>query len=378
VDFAIDITGQFGPRQHVINQLRSPIATIRSQPVFARDPHQFEPDQHPVPPPSPSSPPAKPAPPAQTRPTIPSPPPGTTTQSTTPKPQQPRANPPASLRSRRRSTSSRSNYGRSSSKDTDIEYHNFQGVLQVTTAPKHIPRIFHSIWLGSPLPKEYGDFRASWVRHNPGWELMCWSDENLPELINRREYDSMISYAGKADIVRVELLARWGGVYVDADFECLQSIEPICAGSALWLSSDTDGSITNSIIGSVPGHPFIEALVEAIPLSVASQARASCYDTTGPGLFTRVYEERCRSGLPVPIVLPRAWFFPYGGHERHRRYERFPDAYAVHHWGGSWLSNYDTPKERVRRLLMKSRLTRRLLYSYHSLKQIGPWASRSR
>lgn len=248
----------------------------------------------------------------------------------------------------------------------------------MTNAPKTIPRIFHSIWLGGTLPKEYGEFRMSWLRYNPGWELMCWSDENLPALKNGREYDLITSYAGKADIVRCELLARYGGVYIDADFECLQSIESVCAGRTLWLSSDTDGQITNSIIGSIPGHPFIEAIIEAIPASVTSRPGQSCAETTGPGLFTRVYEERTRAGLPVPTVLPRTWFFPYGGDERHRRYEAFPDAYAVHHWGGTWLSDYHTPKQKIRRLLMRSRLTRCLLYAYHRLKRIGQGASARR
>jgi len=244
----------------------------------------------------------------------------------------------------------------------------YQSMFQMNVDLGTIPKIFHSVWLGGAFPREYREFRASWCRHNPDWELMCWSDENLPELRLKHEYEAMSTYAGKADIVRLELLANLGGVYVDADFECCKSIEPICSGRSLWLS-EVNGRIENGIIGSVPAHSFIEALIQAIPDSVASQPGESCLVTTGPVLLTRVYNERCRAGLPVPVVLPREWFFPYSGEERHRRYETFPDAYAVHHWGGSWLPTYASPKEKIRRVLMKSAATRRLLYAYHRLKR---------
>jgi hypothetical protein len=39
---------------------------------------------------------------------------------------------------------------------------------------------------------------------------------------------------------------------------------------------------------------------------------------------------------PEVTIFPARLFYPYQWHERWRRYEEFPDAYAVHHWWLTW------------------------------------------
>ena len=231
-----------------------------------------------------------------------------------------------------------------------------------------IPRTFHSIWMGKAMPKEYIQLRQTWINCHPGWTLHDWNERNMPTLVNQREFDEARSYSEKSDIARVELLYRFGGVYIDTDFECFKNIEDLIGASALWVGQDEDDRICNGIMGSVAGHPFLEKVIAAIPESIASHPDDSPVVRTGPVLLDRTYKSSLAVGDPVPDVMPREYFFPYRGDERHRRYEVFPDAYAAHHWGGSWRSAYDSPKERLRRILMKLRLTRSLLYLYHGMK----------
>ena len=228
-----------------------------------------------------------------------------------------------------------------------------------------IPRTFHAIWMGDKMPKEYVAFRQSWLRLHPGWTLREWNEENMPPLVNQRAFDEVRTYSEKSDIARVELLYNYGGVYVDADFECFKNIEELIGSSTLWVGQDEDDRITGSIMGAVAGHGFLEKVMSAIPGSIRDHAAEGPVSTTGPALLDRIYKSCRAAGDPVPDVMPRELFFPYRGDERHRRYEVFPDAYAAHHWGGSWHTNYDSPKEVVRRALMKRKATRSLLYAYH-------------
>lgn len=228
-----------------------------------------------------------------------------------------------------------------------------------------IPRTFHSIWMGKQIPKEYVVFRQSWLTLHPGWTLREWSEGNMPVLANQREFDDARSYSEKSDIARVELLYKYGGVYIDTDFECFKNIEELIDSSELWVGQDEDDRICGGIMGSVAGHPFLAKVIAAIPTSIASHPDDSPVVTTGPLLLDRVYKSSLAAGEPVPDVMPREYFFPYRGDERHRRYERFPNAYAAHHWGGSWRTDYNSPKEVARRYLMKHRSTRSLLYFYH-------------
>src|SRR2546429_5904594 len=123
-----------------------------------------------------------------------------------------------------------------------------------------IPRVFHQIWLGpNPLPEEYQRYQQTWLDCHPGWELRMWTEENLPEGLRRPEaYEKLRAPAERANILRLELLWRFGGVYVDTDFECLRSIEPLIGDAELFITLAKPGRVNNALMGSVPAHSVID------------------------------------------------------------------------------------------------------------------------
>ena len=94
-----------------------------------------------------------------------------------------------------------------------------------------IPRIFHQIWVGpNPFPEEFAAYQQTWVDHHPDWELRFWTEENLPtssELRRPEVAERLRAPWERADILRLEVVWRHGGVHVDTDFECLRPIEPL-------------------------------------------------------------------------------------------------------------------------------------------------------
>jgi hypothetical protein len=150
-------------------------------------------------------------------------------------------------------------------------------------------------------------------------------------------FDSAPSLAQRSDIARYELLLRYGGVYVDTDFECLRCLEDLLCGLEAFVGTENGEHLTNSLIGSIPGHPLIGEIVEAIPKSIAANPQGLVNQTTGPSLLTAVvnaHPDLCE-GLRV---FDAEIFYPYLHNEIYRRGEEFQRAYAVHHWAGSWLS----------------------------------------
>ena len=89
------------------------------------------------------------------------------------------------------------------------------------------------VWLGpDPLPAEFEPFLESWRRHHPDWELKLWGEDNLPADLRRAEvYDTERQPVERADILRLELIWRFGGVYVDTDFECYRPIDELIEGA---------------------------------------------------------------------------------------------------------------------------------------------------
>ena len=187
-----------------------------------------------------------------------------------------------------------------------------------------IPRVFHQIWLGSePFPDEFVPYRQSWLEHHPGWELKLWTEDNLPGDLRRPEARELLrNPAERSDILRYELLWRLGGVYVDTDFECLRSIEPLIHASDVFAGYFKPGRVNNALIGSIAGHPFAErALGEIRPRTTWGTLDK---DLTGPPFLARVLAE-----FPDVELFDPSVFYPRTERQREQ-------AYAVHHRARSW------------------------------------------
>ena len=185
-----------------------------------------------------------------------------------------------------------------------------------------IPRVFHQIWLGpNPLPDPFAAYQRSWLDHHPGWELRMWTEENLPRDVRRREvFDRLRVPAERADVLRLELLWRFGGVYMDVDFECLRSIEPLIDDVDFFTAALERDRVNNALIGSVAGHPILDrALDEIRPREFHGYKKEA-----GPIFFDRLIKE-----YPEVKVFSKEIFYPKGHEVREH-------GYAVHHNANSW------------------------------------------
>jgi hypothetical protein len=88
-----------------------------------------------------------------------------------------------------------------------------------------IPRILHWVWVGGggDIPAKFHPMMESWRRLHPAWQTVIWTDDKVTwELRNQALMLQADTYAELSDIVRLEVMERFGGVYVDTDFEALQ------------------------------------------------------------------------------------------------------------------------------------------------------------
>ena len=201
-----------------------------------------------------------------------------------------------------------------------------------------IPKIFHRIWLGgTPMPAEFQAFGASWSDLHPGWEMWNWygfTQELVDSFRNWHLLHKCRNNAQAADLLRYELLWRYGGVYLDTDFECQKNIEPLLIADATFVGAgEKPGMLSAGFIAAEPQHPLIDRCRELIDVRIdLSQVQAH---TTGPGMITAAWKEFNTD--PRVVAYGPEFFYPYPWNEKHRRHETFPDAYAIHHWAGSWL-----------------------------------------
>jgi len=156
-----------------------------------------------------------------------------------------------------------------------------------------IPKLIHFIWLG---PKPYPDYALEtlqeWIQLNPGYQIYLWIDDpnnQIPphdQMVIKRvgidfrlnflqkEYEAHQTYAGKSDILRLELLYEFGGVYTDYDNRCCRNLDVLLHSVSLFGMYEHDTKlllledpvtrdlieprISNCILGAAPKHPLFE------------------------------------------------------------------------------------------------------------------------
>jgi mannosyltransferase OCH1-like enzyme len=235
-----------------------------------------------------------------------------------------------------------------------------------------IPRILHQVWVGpDPLPQEFQEYRESWRRHHPGWDMRLWTEESLPgDLVRPEAYERLRNPSERSDILRLEVLFRFGGVYVDTDVECLRPIDPLLQeGVDFFVGYVKPGKVNTAVTGATPGHPILErAIRELRPVTEYG------YDTraTGPPFVSELLREH-----PEVTFDPRELFYPETDAEREQ-------AYAVHHLAASW-KDPEVWKTRVQRRQQKLTEARERIEELESLVGLrGPsagiraWRSRLR
>jgi len=197
------------------------------------------------------------------------------------------------------------------------------------------------VWVGGPLPAAARKMIDSWKHHHPGWEFRLWTDTNLPPMPHLGPYfQASPTRAGQADILRCEIVYAHGGIYVDADMECLRPIENLLGGCRCFVACEYDPSrhgltgptgINNNIFGAVPKHPAILDVMQQIP----SVYYAADPLSSGPALFRHVMHRRTDVR-----IFEKSIFNPLLPQEAHARTpgdpEAFPDSYAVHWCYSTW------------------------------------------
>ena len=206
-----------------------------------------------------------------------------------------------------------------------------------------IPKKIHQIWLGGPLPEKYKKFQQSWIENHPDWEYKLWTDKDIEELnlINIKYYKNGKNLGEKSDIARLEILYRFGGLYIDTDFECLRPFDILHHCCEFYAGCDAINTfvVYNGLIGSKPNHPILKRSIENIPTS--THHRETMFKT-GPHFLTGCILQELMSCDQPWIIFPTTYFYPWPcRHRNNNKREEIekwikPESFAIHHWYVSW------------------------------------------
>ncbi len=144
-----------------------------------------------------------------------------------------------------------------------------------------IPPVIHYCWFGNnPKPDCFARCLDSWRRFAPECRIREWNETNLPnpEAPFLRDAIAAEAWAFVSDFVRVQILAEYGGVYVDTDQELTAPLAPLLQ-NRLFLEFEKN-TVAFGIAGAEPGHPLLLRLAEQYRTATFQPTRTIVQRTT--------------------------------------------------------------------------------------------------
>ena len=235
-----------------------------------------------------------------------------------------------------------------------------------------IPKIIHQTWKTKDLPDDVMKFHLQIKELHPGWDVRLWTDEDNLELVkehfphlldiyNALEYNIM-----RADIIRYMYMTKFGGYYLDLDYEVFIPFDDKTSQPDLMLpvSSEENGNIIlgNSIFASVPQHAFWKDVLEDFqnfPPTKKFSNKFEVLKLTGPDFISKIYFRAAEKYNGY--LVPKNIYHPDHTLVNKRHYQKklqSKGTRGIHHCQGSWLSENNSLMNLLSRAI--SSLKRRL------------------
>ena len=141
--------------------------------------------------------------------------------------------------------------------------------MPVTTEIQHnIPKVIHHIWVGGDPPdwvqRSWAGWR--WFLDGTDWDLRIWTDEEVVAnpIFKRTLYEGRkrgVHPRGISNMLRVQIVALFGGLYVDVDCIPLGNLDELAGAQRSWVAcapkSRRQLQMENSAFGFSQGHLFL-------------------------------------------------------------------------------------------------------------------------
>jgi len=136
-------------------------------------------------------------------------------------------------------------------------------------------KIIHQIWVGPyRMPKREQELSKKMMEFHPDWKYMFWNDESVSKLEMPQNvkdsydfYGKINDYVAQCDVIRFYLIYKFGGIYLDVDFEVREGLNSLKLEQydAFICYHDSDNRLEtfpNGIMGCKKGNDIFKYIVE--------------------------------------------------------------------------------------------------------------------
>lgn len=222
-----------------------------------------------------------------------------------------------------------------------------------------IPKTIHYCWFGNqPLPANLKKYVDGWKNKLPDYEIKMWNEHNFDinvSVFSKQAYENK-KWAFVSDYVRLFVLHKYGGVYLDTDIEVVKDFSSLL-NCQLLVGYEASGNLQAGVIGAEKGSQYSKMLLEYYDNHEFVKKDKS-FDIEPIGQkVEKILKERfdfTKQDNPFLLdnnilVCPSRYFCPDLITE-----VNYIDNYTIHHGEGSWLPTLLKVKQKIFLLIAKS------------------------
>jgi len=225
---------------------------------------------------------------------------------------------------------------------------------------RKIPSTIHYCWFGGrEKPEIVQKCIDSWKKNLPEYEIIEWNENNFDiecNLYVKEAYDSK-KFAFVSDYVRVYVLYKFGGIYLDTDVEVFKPFDNMLHHDSFW-GFEQENYIATSTIGAMKGNKLIKMFLDSYEGKGFIKEDGKHDDLTNVAVVTNIlknaglklngeYQEISGMGA----FYPQTYFSPYD-YINCRKFIT-ENTYAMHHFYKSWLPPKVRIKSNIKLILAK-------------------------
>lgn len=224
--------------------------------------------------------------------------------------------------------------------------------------PQRIDKTIHCFWFsGEDKPKDYQRCIESWKKVCPDYEIVEWNAENYDckkTLFVKQAYEKR-KWAFVSDYARLDVIFRYGGIYLDMDVELVKRPDAWLKFDAFFNFGTQHDIDLGSGFGSVKDNPFIGELLELY------QDRRFCDGDGTPMVWKYVQPVYIRDafrnrGIRLDgsmqmtddmLILPRRYHTPVDDF-LFENYVQSEDTIGIHHYNAGWCDEEFLKQRKVK------------------------------
>ena len=224
---------------------------------------------------------------------------------------------------------------------------------RITNNKEIIPKIIHSFWFsGEEKPELYQKCIDSWKKILPDYEIVEWTKDNYDwhkhPFVERAI--ELKAWAFAADYARLDVLNRFGGIYLDMDVEVFKPFDDLL-GNAAILAFSNHIMIDLAVIGAVSNLPLIKKLLQLYNKTDIPEEHQGFVKYFQPAF---VRNSLIGEGIKMNgslqcvndvAVFPREFFMPQD-HVFFGKYAKTGNTYCIHHDSFGWSFGKDSKREK--------------------------------